>query len=530
MSEFITNAGYRLREWKERRSWSWLKKLLFVFSLLTFLTSSFLFLTPAGASLREFGAATVIMTQHRSWAWMLVGKDKRDNMVSSLQQMRVDNGEQAQDFNQIVVPERRIRNKEDLIKVEDINKPLFKGKMMWVYDPKSIRMVVTSKEQFGERITEMVQRTGAVAGVNAGGFDDPDGLGNGFAPIGMIMSNREIMYADVSSKQPIVGFNGEGKLIVGNYSLDELRDLDVKEAASFYPRVILDGKPLITSGDGGAGRDPRTAVGQKADGTVIFIVIEGRQTTTWGATLKEVQDLFLEQDVINAGFLDGGASSELVVDGQLLTKVPSKYGERRLPSAFLIFDQPEQIVVKSPWEGLSRIDPGGAKSHPEYLADIAAQREQAAKVQAENAAKAAAAAAAAAKNGSAAGTTTTGSGTAGGTGGSSGGGTGGGRATPAPTPSAGATPQATPPATESASPSPGAGTPATSPSASPTAPPATTPTATPSAGTQTPATTTAPVESAQPPATIQPTPPAGETATQASGPATASPAGASETL
>ncbi|KIL39731.1 hypothetical protein SD70_18440 [Gordoniibacillus kamchatkensis] len=317
-------------------------------SVLGFLGSNFMFLTPYGTELRMSLAEMVIMTQHRWYAWFLVGGAERDRMVEALWERITSMGEEPQNFNLVQVAPRKQRTKDELIHVEDIAGKNYRGKMMWVYDPHSIRMVVTSKQGWGERITEMVKRTGAVAGVNAGGFDDPDGLGNGFAPIGLIMSDSQVLYQDADGKQPIVGFTREGKLVVGNYKLEELRELGVKEAASFYPRVILDGKPLITSGEGGTGIQPRTAVGQKADGTVIFIVIDGRQPG-WsiGATEREVQDLFLAQGVVNAGFLDGGASSELVVGGELLTKPSSRYGERRLPSAFLVFDEPDKIVVTS---------------------------------------------------------------------------------------------------------------------------------------------------------------------------------------
>lgn len=136
---------------------------------------------------------------------------------------------------------------------------------MYVYDPRTIRVVVPDKQGEGERITSMVQRTGAVAGVNGGGFNDPDGLGNGFAPIGAIMSGGEILYTDQEGSIPqhIVGFTKEGTLIIGKYTIDDLLKLGVTDAVSFYPRVIANGKPLITSGDGGWGRAPRTAVGQK---------------------------------------------------------------------------------------------------------------------------------------------------------------------------------------------------------------------------------------------------------------------------
>lgn len=122
-------------------------------------------------------------------------------------------------------------------------------KKMYVYDPKSIRVMTPSKPGEGERITSMVTRTGAVAGVNGGSFDDPEGLGNGFAAIGVIISGGDIVFTDQDGSIPqhIVGFTREGKLVVGKYNIFELRDMGVSEAVSFYPRLIANGKPLITS-------------------------------------------------------------------------------------------------------------------------------------------------------------------------------------------------------------------------------------------------------------------------------------------
>jgi exopolysaccharide biosynthesis protein len=354
------------------RNWSWLKQLLLFIAILTFATSSFLFLTPPGDNIRLFLAKTVITTQHRDWAWIFVGAQRRDELVNEVHALTEKNSVEKQDL-QAVKYVKNTRSTESLIKVEDISGQFWKGKKMYVYDPTTIRVVVPAKQGEGERITSMVQRTGAVAGVNGGGFVDPDGLGNGFAPIGAIMSGGNILYTDQAGHLPqqIVGFTKEGTLIIGKYSIDELLKLNVTEAVSFYPRVIANGKGLITEGDGGWGRAPRTAVGQKADGTLIFIVIDGRQTHSVGATLKEVQDLFLKEDIINAGFLDGGASSELVVEGELLTQPSSRYGERRLPSALLVFDHPEEIQVENIWEGLKTIDPGGAYDHPDFLKEQA---------------------------------------------------------------------------------------------------------------------------------------------------------------
>ncbi|MEV2506110.1 phosphodiester glycosidase family protein [Paenibacillus larvae] len=336
-----------------------IKKTLFVTTFIAFLTSTFLYMTPPGQSIMKFLAKTVITTQHREWAWILVGAEKRDQMVQAIHDMNDRNAKEKQDLN--AVSFNKNKSIDQLVKVVDISGDYWVGKMMYVFDPRSIRVVVPGKKGEGERITSMVERTGAVAGVNGGGFIDPDGLGNGFAPIGAILSGGKVLYNDQKEDIPqhIVGFTDKGTLVIGKYSIDQLRAMKVSEAVSFYPRVIANGKPLITKGDGGWGRAPRTALGQRADGTVIFIVIDGRQAHSVGATLREVQDLLLEQGCINAGFLDGGASSEMVKDRKLLTQPSSRYGERRLPSGFLIFNRPKDVEVHNIWEGLKEIDPGG---------------------------------------------------------------------------------------------------------------------------------------------------------------------------
>lgn len=365
------------RAMAQMRSWSWLKRTYAAIFAIGFMISSFLFLTPTGEASREWMAQTVITTQHRSWAWMFVGGEKRDRMVAQLHLDRELMGTERQNFGMINVGNGHKtvkRSAEELIKVEDISAPLWKGKKMYVYDPRAIRVVVPSKSGEGERISSMVERTGAYAGINGGGFVDPDGLGNGFAPIGFIISGGEILYTDQdgSIAQHVVGFTKEGVLVVGKYTIDQLLEMGISEAVMFYPRVIANGKGLITSGDGGWGRGPRTAIGQKEDGTVVIMVIDGRQTHSVGATLKELQDLMLEEGVVNAGFLDGGASSELVThtDG-LITKPSSRYGERRLPSALLVFGNPDEYVPNNPWDGVTNIDPGGAYDHPDFLKEQA---------------------------------------------------------------------------------------------------------------------------------------------------------------
>jgi exopolysaccharide biosynthesis protein len=361
-----------------KMGWSWLKKTLMAAAVLVFFGSNLLFMTDWGYNLRVNFAETVINTQHRDWAWVLVGAAKRDEMVNNLQDQINAWGLDPQKDG-LIKPDTRKRSASELIKVVDIQDethktPTWRGKKMYVYDARALRLVTTSHNQEGEKITDMVKRTGAIAGVNGGAFDDPQGLGNGFAPIGFLMSGGKVILTeyDSSVKQHVVGFTKDGILKIGLYSINELIKAGVTDAAFWHPRIIEDGNGLIKSGDGGEGRNPRTALCQTGNGTVIFLVIDGRQPGySMGATLKEVQDIFLLEGCINAGFLDGGASSELVVEGKLQTKPASRYGERRLPDGFLVFADPSSYKPDNMWEGLTKIDAGGAYDNPAFLQEQA---------------------------------------------------------------------------------------------------------------------------------------------------------------
>lgn len=122
--------------------------------------------------------------------------------------------------------------------------------------------------------------------------------------------------------------------MVGKYTLDEIKNLDIKEAVSFGPALVVNGKPMIKSGDGGWGIAPRTAIGQKADGTVIFLVIDGRAISSVGATLKDVQNIMLDYGAVNATNLDGGSSTTMYYKGKVINNPSNPLGERMVPTIF----------------------------------------------------------------------------------------------------------------------------------------------------------------------------------------------------
>jgi len=224
------------------------------------------------------------------------------------------------------------------ITIEDIQGPSFKGKVMLIKDPKRIKLAVTKEIGVaGERVSDLVKDMGAIAGINAGGFYDPNGKGNGAFPDGLTFQNGKIVHNNVGNRViNIVGFDDQGKLMIGNMTANQAQDKHIREAVTFGPNLIVDGKSVI-SGDGGWGIAPRTGIGQMEDGTVIFVVIDGRQPT-WsiGATLRDLMNVFNDYHAVNAVNLDGGSSSELVYNGKVMNKLWDIFGERYIPTAFVV--------------------------------------------------------------------------------------------------------------------------------------------------------------------------------------------------
>jgi len=133
-----------------------------------------------------------------------------------------------------------------------------------------------------------------------------------------------------------VAFTKEGMLIVGKHSMAQLKELGIKEGVSFGPPLIVNGKPTITKGDGGWGIAPRTAIGQKETGEVLLLVIDGRSLSSFGATLRDVQDILLKYGAVNAANLDGGSSATMYFNGMVINKPSDKLGERTVPTAFVV--------------------------------------------------------------------------------------------------------------------------------------------------------------------------------------------------
>ncbi|MDO7905650.1 phosphodiester glycosidase family protein [Paenibacillus sp. JX-17] len=350
---------------KKKKSLRWMLNLILLLLVIMAGTAVWMSETPSGSHFRYSVADTLITTQHRRWAKYILGQEGLDRRIAEYNE-RFNQMGTEKDTHQIQIPGavQTAAGKKDLVEIEEVSGKGYHGYIMTVNDPKSIRLGIPGKAGKGEHVSSMAKRLGAVAGVNGGGFADPNWSGNGFKPIGVVISQGQLYYNGLDGKKStqIVGIDKQGKMIAGNYTLSELSKLQVQEAVTFQPRLIVNGKGLIRSASEGWGIAPRTAMGQRADGAILFVVIDGRQPGySIGANLYDIQNILLKHGAVIAANLDGGSSSVLVKDNEIVNRPSSEYGERYLPTAFLVFEHPEDIQIPNIWSGMRSQDIDPAK-------------------------------------------------------------------------------------------------------------------------------------------------------------------------
>ncbi|MBP2001671.1 exopolysaccharide biosynthesis protein [Paenibacillus shirakamiensis] len=354
----------RQQKKKTRKKKSFLKtcfRLFLAVSTLLIAAASWLYFAPSAQNFRFLIADTLITTQHRSWAQYIIGEAELKKRVQDYSAKFEHYGDEKDTHSINTATEDK---SQPLVQVEEVTGSGYSGFVMTVSDPTKVRLGIPSKVGSGETVSSMVKRTGAIAGVNGGGFADPNWKGNGFKPIGVVICNGKLYYNGLDGKKStqIVGIDEEGKMIAGNYSLKELSNMKVREAVTFQPRLIVNGRGLIKNAGDGWGIAPRTAMGQRADGAIIFVVIDGRQPGySIGANLYDVQQILLKRGAVIAANLDGGSSTVLVKDNEIVNKPSSQYGERYLPTAFLVFEHPDDAITPNIWKGLSPDDIDASK-------------------------------------------------------------------------------------------------------------------------------------------------------------------------
>ena len=222
----------------------------------------------------------------------------------------------------------------DGIIIDPIKGPGYTGYMMVVLDPSRVIMGSVPESYYirGYTVEEMVAHFDAVAGINAGGFVDPDGQGNGSIPDTLTVVDGKIYMGGIGNG--FVGFDADHIMHVGCNNEQEILDAGIQYGVCFGPVLIQNGEPCELEYHGGI--NPRTAIGQRSDGAVLMLVIDGRQVASIGATYVDETEIMMRYGAVNACNLDGGSSSLMWFDGGYVNNCASVIGIRPVPTSFLV--------------------------------------------------------------------------------------------------------------------------------------------------------------------------------------------------
>ena len=227
----------------------------------------------------------------------------------------------------------------DGIKLINVRGDTYRGYLMMVRDPSKVYVATSSDFRSGQpglKIFEALEKEGAVAAINAGGFPDLGGSGAGDVPIGLTISNGELLWGGrYDYFTGVIGFNKDNVLIVGNMTGQQALDAGMRDCVTFGPVLVVNGEPVQINGADGS-LNPRTAIGQRADGTVLLLCVDGRMPSSLGATYADLINIMIEYGAVNAANLDGGSSTHMYYKGEAVNVSSSLYGPRRMPTFFMV--------------------------------------------------------------------------------------------------------------------------------------------------------------------------------------------------
>ncbi len=227
----------------------------------------------------------------------------------------------------------------DGIQLHNIKGDTYRGYVMIIRDPSKVYVATASDfkgDAPGLRIMEAYEKEGAIAAVNGGGFPDAGGVGTGNVPIGLTISKGELLWGSASQwYSGVIGFDKNNVLIVGNMTGAQALALGMRDCVCFGPILVVNGEGAKITGDSGS-LNPRTAIGQRADGAVILLCVDGRLPSSLGASYSDLIDIMIEFGAVNAANLDGGSSTHMIYKGEHINVSSSLYGPRRMPTFFMV--------------------------------------------------------------------------------------------------------------------------------------------------------------------------------------------------
>ena len=331
---------------KKKKKKNILKKIFITLAILIIIAGSSLGILLYGpySGFRDWLITTAMTTMTHQWiAYLFYDQATIDAVMAN---NKVDEIQEDTDTNAIVVgvqEEKTYKNEyekaileknnpNDTYKIIEISGKGYSGYLAAIYDPSKIHTLVTSKiGSSGQYLTTMAKNNKAVVAINGGGFDDPNYSSNAANPLGITYSRGKLMtsyyYAGAGG---IIGFDTNDKLVLSSKCTEQsAKALKIRDAVTCGPFLIVNGKASGVVGNGGYGIHPRSAIAQRKDGIVLFLVIDGRTIKEPGADMNDLIEIMQNYGAYNATNLDGGTSSAMVVNGKIINDPVDSSGAHR---------------------------------------------------------------------------------------------------------------------------------------------------------------------------------------------------------
>ncbi len=175
----------------------------------------------------------------------------------------------------------------------------------------------------GQIIADMCNDNDALCGINAGGWVDVNGVGTGGIPLGTVVKDGVMTVYTEEENHTIIGFDYKNRLVMGKFNEYQVASLGIRDAVSWRePTVLIRGGVMAQFSGLAGGYDPRSAIGQREDGMVLLLVVDGSSKRSIdGANYALMADILSEFGAINAANLDGGTSSSMALEGKIINTV-----------------------------------------------------------------------------------------------------------------------------------------------------------------------------------------------------------------
>lgn len=273
----------------------------------------------------RFVSTSMTTMKHKYFARTMYSEEqineilKRNITIESGEQtnasaIRINDNADTGEYDSIYDEQILKRDKDnDLYKVIEIEDSSWNGWIIAIYDPSRIKAAISSNLKVGAKTTTIAKENDAIIAINGGGFTRGT---NKVWPAGNYIEDGKIIY-NSGNVGKIIGFNQDNVLVLLYTTAEDAIKQGVRDALEFGPFLIVNGVEATFKGDGGYGKRSRTAIGQRQDGIVLFVIIDGKVGST-GISMPQLTNLFKKYKAYNAANLDGGGSTTLVINNELI--------------------------------------------------------------------------------------------------------------------------------------------------------------------------------------------------------------------